>query len=108
MSRTANLDKRNAFLATARQILGDVDTVTRADLIRVMEEGKVTFPQWIIKDDNLRLGRGEYTLPRVAPLASAKVDSPKAKIRVPKLAPVTQTVPTMEANIDMALHAINM
>jgi AAA domain (dynein-related subfamily)/CbbQ/NirQ/NorQ C-terminal len=108
MSRTANLDKRNAFLATARKILGDVDTVTRADLIRVMEEGKVTFPQWIIKDDNLRLGRGEYTLPRVVLMAGEKVDKVKAKMRVPKLPPVAQTVPTMENTVDMALHAINM
>lgn len=108
MSRTANLDKRNAFLTTARKILGDVDIVTRADLIRVMEEGKVTFPQWIIKDESLRVGRGEYTLPRVAPATSVKIDSPKAKIKVPKLPPVAQTVPTMDNTVDMALHAINM
>jgi hypothetical protein len=106
MSRTANLDKRNQFLIAAREVLGNVSTVTRADLDRVVAQKNVKFPQWLTKDETYRVSRGVFVLPQNL---DKNIKVKAAAVKMPKnMAPVAQTVPTLEHTMDAALHAINL
>lgn len=77
MPKKANIEKRKQFVISARKVLGDVVTVTRADIQKVCEEENLTFPQWLTVNKDFRAARGEYFLP-TADLKTTKNDETDA------------------------------
>jgi hypothetical protein len=61
MSKIKMTEKRKAFIRAAREVLGDVTTVTRQDLIQVMEAKELSWPSWCCQEA-LRKKHGVYWL----------------------------------------------
>ena len=56
--------KRVAFVQAAREILGEsTNLVDRADILSVVEESGMSYPQWLVKGDTLKKSRGLFHLP---------------------------------------------
>ena len=56
--------KRVAFCQAAREILGEsTNLVDRADILTVVEESGIAYPQWLVKGDTLKKSRGLFHLP---------------------------------------------
>ena len=56
--------KRVAFVQAAREILGEsTNLVDRADILTVVEESGMSYPQWLVKGDTLKKSRGLFHLP---------------------------------------------
>ena len=56
--------KRVAFVQAAREILGEsTNLVDRADILSVVEESGIAYPQWLVKGDTLKKSRGLFHLP---------------------------------------------
>ena len=56
--------KRVAFVQAAREILGEsTNLVDRADILSVVEESGMSYPQWLVKGDTLKKARGLFHLP---------------------------------------------
>lgn len=59
MSRSAN---RAMFLDAVAKTFGDIDVITRAQIVSVCEQNNLTWPAWFVNDDANRVGRGMYSL----------------------------------------------
>ena len=56
--------KRVAFVQAARESLGEsTNLVDRADILSVVEESGMSYPQWLVKGDTLKKSRGLFHLP---------------------------------------------
>ena len=56
--------KRVAFVQAARETLGEsTNLVDRADILPVVEESGIAYPQWLVKGDTLKKSRGLFHLP---------------------------------------------
>ena len=56
--------KRVAFVQAARETLGEsTNLVDRADILTVVEESGMSYPQWLVKGDTLKKSRGLFHLP---------------------------------------------
>ena len=66
MKKVINMtSKRVAFVQAAREFLGEsTDLVDRADILHVVEESGITYPQWLVKGDTLKKSRGLFYLPK--------------------------------------------
>jgi hypothetical protein len=53
---------KTPFLNAVKQELGDVKTITRAEVFSIMEKYGLKDPLWLTKNDAVRVGRGVYTL----------------------------------------------
>jgi len=57
-----NKNQQN-FLDAVREVLGDKNILTRAEIDQVVNEKSVKYPFWLVTKSQYRTGRGEYTLP---------------------------------------------
>ena len=56
--------KRVAFVQAARESLGEsTNLVDRADILSVVEESGMSYPQWLVKGDTSKKSRGLFHLP---------------------------------------------
>ena len=56
--------KRVAFVQAARETLGEsTNLMDRADILTVVEESGMSYPQWLVKGDTLKKSRGLFHLP---------------------------------------------
>ena len=56
--------KRVGFVQAARESLGEsTNLVDRADILSVVEESGMSYPQWLVKGDTLKKSRGLFHLP---------------------------------------------
>ncbi len=53
---------KTPFLNAVRKELGDVKTITRAEVFSIMEKYGLKDPLWLTKNDAARVGRGVYSL----------------------------------------------
>lgn len=92
---------KSAFLSAAQTKYGDIDTISRAQIIELCDETGVKWPAWLVNDSSCRVGRGVYALKAGA---SAPVAAPaKRAPRVPAVVsapvdPVMPTVPVVDAS----------
>jgi AAA domain (dynein-related subfamily)/CbbQ/NirQ/NorQ C-terminal len=112
MSRSLN---RHAFLGAVLTTFGDIDTISRAQIVEVCEKHNLPWPAWFVNDSSNRIGRGVYSLTG----SGTTVPSDKAPaVRRPR-APVVsrvevETVPTMNDAEQMAalhtaeIHTLNL
>ena len=53
---------RNIFLKAVKSMFGDVDTISRQQILEVCEKKKLDRPNWLTNDQSRRVGRGLYSL----------------------------------------------
>jgi cobaltochelatase CobS len=62
MAKVKMTEVREAWVKAANDVLGPVSTVTRQDILKVLEDWDISFPYWQVQK-NLKAARGEYYLP---------------------------------------------
>ena len=93
---------REAFIAAAKSVLGDVDVITRPQIGEVCAATGVARPQWLMKEPELRAGRGQYFLS--SPKEVAKVVSAVITKNLPPVQPTVEV-----ANVaEMAVAAVQL
>ena len=73
MNKYAPLTKRQqAFIDFASTNGHDGDTLTRADVVALYNDGQngIKWPRWITESADRRLGRGMYHVPEIATMAN--------------------------------------
>ena len=53
---------RNTFLKAVNAMFGDVDTISRQQILQVCEKKNLDRPNWLTNDQSRRVGRGLYSL----------------------------------------------
>lgn len=53
---------RDQFLAAVKSMYGNIDTITRAQVLEICEKKNLDRPRWLTNDQSLRVGRGVYAL----------------------------------------------
>lgn len=53
---------RSPFLNAVKAMFGDIETITREQVLEVIEKKKLPYPAWLTNDPSRRAGRGVYTL----------------------------------------------
>jgi AAA domain (dynein-related subfamily) len=102
---------KTPFLNAVKAELGNVNTITRAEVFAIMEKYGLKDPLWLTKNDAVRVGRGVYSLGNVD-MSNAKPAAKIAKSKPIKAADIASAVPVAQvtevanhADMAMALHA---
>jgi len=102
---------KTPFLNAVKTELGNVNTITRAEVFAIMEKYGLKDPLWLTKNDAVRVGRGVYSLDDVD-MTNAKPAAKIAKSKPIKAADIASAVPVAQvtevanhADMAMALHA---
>ena len=101
---------KSAFIAAVSKEYGDINTISRQQVLHICEKYDLARPLWLTKDETRRVGRGEYSLndgstPMVKSTKAAKSKPIKAA-DIASAVPVAQvTEVSNHADMAMALHA---
>ena len=101
------------FMNAVRKEFGDIKTITRQQVIQIMNDYGLKDPLWLTKNDAVRIGRGVYSLDDTGTAAAAskpvKAVKPAKSIPAAEIAsavPVSQvTEVSNQADMAMALHS---
>ncbi len=94
---------RKAWVQAAVEVLGPVETVTRKDIQKVLDETGMSYPGWQVQKELKTGNRGEYYLPSLdGVLAGAPAPAPVAK-----KAPVAEAVNTVVAMAPSAIGVMD-
>ena len=94
---------RKAWVQAAIEVLGPVETVTRKDIQKVLDETGMSYPGWQVQKELKTGNRGEYYLPSLdGVLAGAPAPAPVAK-----KAPVAEAVNTAVAMAPSAIGVMD-
>ena len=102
---------KTPFLNAVKAELGNVNTITRAEVFAIMEKYGLKDPLWLTKNDAVRVGRGVYSLDdvdmtNVTPAAKIAKSKPIKAADIASAVPVAQvTEVANHADMAMALHA---
>lgn len=91
MPKIADTKSREDFLKAVKDQYGDLDIITRPQVLFITEKLGVKLPAWLVADTSRRAGRGAYKL---------KVDenNPAPKFKAPK-APVS-SIPVFQPDVE--------
>ena len=56
-------DKQRNFIELCYKEFGDIKEITRAQLVQVEKKHKVSFPQWLVSNKDLKLKKGLFKMP---------------------------------------------
>ena len=56
-------DKQRNFIELCYKEFGDIKEITRAQLVKVEKKHKVSFPQWLVSNKDLKLKKGLFKMP---------------------------------------------
>jgi len=56
-------DKQRNFIELCYKEFGDIKEITRAQLVKVEKKHKVSFPQWLVSNRDLKLKKGLFKMP---------------------------------------------
>lgn len=96
MPKIAN---RSEFYAAAKSLFGNVESLSRSEVLEVCQKKNVPMPNWLLGDRAFRVGRGRYSL--VAGVAAQRGKEKTAKVkRAPRAvgAPLKGLVPSVETS----------
>lgn len=101
---------RSDFLDKVRFEYGAIREITRKQVIEIFEKYDVSWPVWLIKDPNRRVGRGVYALPEhgatvdmvAAPVVKAPRKTVNKTAKIQSVVPVTDTMVAMAPTVSMA------
>lgn len=96
------------FLDKVRFEYGAIREITRKQVMEVYEKHNTSWPVWLIKDPNRRVGRGVYALPEhgesvvttSAPITKVKATKKTANIQ--SVVPVTENMIAMAPTVSMS------
>lgn len=92
---------KTPFLNAVAKELGNVKTITRAEVFAIMKKYKLKDPLWLTKNDAVRVGRGVYSLnPNLEPLVEGIKKSAR-KVKEVKV----ESVPVVEHHEAMVAMA---
>ena len=104
-------DNRSVLLNAIAKEYGNVDSVSRKQIIDVCEKHNITWPSWFVNDSARRVGRGLYAVNDVASV-SVPVKAVKSKRKEIKASDIASAVPVAQvtevanaSDMQMALHA---
>ena len=78
-------DKQRNFIELCYKEFGDIKEITRAQLVKVEKKHKVSFPQWLVSNKDLKIKKGLFKMPSGSdtdvskPTAMEKVVAPETK-----------------------------
>ena len=56
-------DKQRNFIELCYKEFGDIKEITRAQLVKVEKKHKVSFPQWLVSNKDLKIKKGLFKMP---------------------------------------------
>ena len=56
-------DKQRNFIELCYKEFGDIKEITRAQLVQVEKKHKVSFPQWLVSNKDLKVKKGLFKMP---------------------------------------------
>ena len=56
-------DKQRNFIELCYKEFGDIKEITRAQLVQVEKKHKVSFPQWLVSNKDLKISKGLFKMP---------------------------------------------
>ena len=104
---------RSVFLEKIVATFGEIDTISRSQVLEICEKFGLDRPNWILNDVDRRIGRGLYALPEIVGVKPAVIKvAKKEKVSAPALTPppevsvaaMTPQVATMVAS-SVASHS---
>jgi len=102
---------KTPFLNAIKTELGNVTTITRAQVFDIMAKYGLKDPLWLTKNDAVRIGRGVYSLEDVD-MSKSKTEAKPVKSKTIPAAEIASAVPVAQvtevsnhADMAMALHA---
>jgi hypothetical protein len=110
------LANRSEFYAAAKSLFGNVESLSRSEVLEVCQKKNVPMPNWLLGDRAYRVGRGRYSLvagvaaprfkekPVKVPRTAPKMLSPTVGPVMQKILETVDTVPVMNMN-DAAMAA---
>ena len=78
-------DKQRNFIELCYKEFGDIKEITRAQLVQVEKKHKVSFPQWLVSNKDLKIKKGLFKMPSGSdtdvskPTTMEKVVAPETK-----------------------------
>ena len=93
-----NTVSRDLFFAAVKRQFGNINTVSRKQIIDVCESNSLTWPAWFINDAANRSGRGLYNIDLGGAPVAEKVVAPAAPV---------QKIEASAASAEMALVAVS-
>ena len=74
---------RDQFLAAVKSMYGNIDTITRAQVLEICEKKNLDRPRWLTNDQSLRVGRGVYALTLNSSVTENVVSKPVVEVPQP-------------------------
>jgi hypothetical protein len=101
------LANRSEFYAAAKSLFGNVESLSRSEVLEVCQKKNVPMPNWLLVDRAYRVGRARYSLvPKPAKSKSVELRPSKARVKTGATvnSDMLGTVPVMNMN-DAAMAA---
>ena len=97
---------RSVFMSAIKSMYGDIDVISRPQVVAVAEKLGTKLPAWLTNDTSIRVGRGMYSLKGAAPVTVAKAEKPKVAKRVKAAAPAV--IPSVPVANDAEMVIANL
>ena len=95
-----------SFVASATQAgFGGRDSLSRKEIYEICDSTNATYPRWLCKSSDRRIGRGLYTIPELAGEASPAIQS---AVSVPAPAPVAPVAPVVAGAVEQTVQTAVM
>ena len=67
---------RSKFVETARTVYGNINSITRSQVLNLCDSYGLDYPNWLVNDKQYRISRGVYSLPSTASKTAKKQANP--------------------------------
>ena len=67
---------RSKFVETARTVYGNINSITRSQVLNLCDSYGLDYPNWLVNDKQYRIGRGVYSLSSTASKTAKKQANP--------------------------------
>jgi hypothetical protein len=84
---------KTPFLNAVKQELGNVKTITRAEVVHIMQKYGLKDPLWLTKNDAARVGRGVYSLDDTAAVTPSVAKAVKSTRKIIQASEIASEVP---------------
>jgi MoxR-like ATPase len=97
---------RSVFMSTIKSMYGDIDVISRPQVVAVAKKLGTKLPAWLTNDPSIRILRGMYSLKGAAPVTVAKAEKPKVAKPVKAAAPAV--IPSVSVANDAEMVIANL
>lgn len=97
---------RSVFMSAIKSMYGDIDVISRSQVVAVAEKLGTKLPAWLTNDTSIRVGRGMYSLKGAAPVTIAKAE--KSKVAKPAKVAAPAVIPSVPVANDAEMVIANL